>query len=70
MQSNIRTDALTETAIEANKQADDKNTRNQILFLIAITYTTSDLLTLFNGLNVYRVAMARRHATTHGLQSN
>ena len=66
MQSNIITDALTETVIEAYKKADDHNTRNQILSLIANKYTKSELLALIDGLSVYKIDMARRHASTHG----
>lgn len=65
-QARPKTDALTETVIEAYRKADDYNTRTQILSLIANKYTKSELLLLIDGISVHKIDSARKHAYTHG----
>lgn len=65
-QARPKTDALTETVIEAYRKADDYNTRTQILSLIANKYTKSELLLLIDGISVHEIDSARKHAYTHG----
>lgn len=64
--SRPKTDALTETVIEAYTKADDYNTITQMLSPIANKYTKSELLSLIDGLSVHTIDSARKYTSIHG----
>jgi hypothetical protein len=59
-------DPLTETVIAAYQKAEDYTTKIQILSIIVGKYTKSELLTLIEGISIYKIDAARKYASTHG----
>ncbi|XP_062614807.1 uncharacterized protein LOC134276582 [Saccostrea cucullata] len=61
-----QSDAITETVISAYMKAEDHTTKVQILSIIVGQYTKSELLSLVEGLTLYKIDAARKYAATHG----
>ncbi|XP_076080552.1 uncharacterized protein LOC143051543 [Mytilus galloprovincialis] len=57
---------LQEIIVKIHQESTDRNTKQQLLSLIALSHTKKDLQQLIPGLTVYAINEARKHAKTNG----
>ncbi|XP_071121071.1 uncharacterized protein [Mytilus edulis] len=57
---------LQEIIVKIHQESTDRNTKQQLLSLIALSHTKKDLQQLIPGLTVYAINDARKHAKTNG----